>query len=166
MPLPRRPYLNVIPQDELALFNRIADIIAGLPDLPQLPSFDGDEPSLVDCHHIAHAFGNIFPELTVEDGCFGGKIHPSQHSWLRTKAGFVIDPYPAGAIEPPALRDARKPNRSGMRDARKYGPWYPLYRKERVQAVYAARFPEELAVVEKAIREFMRNMAPLAQSAA
>ena len=62
----------------------------------------------VDCHAIARVISLIFKNLTLVDGyIIGLRINPGEntativhtdHSWLRTPSGAILDPYPMGLI--------------------------------------------------------------------
>ena len=58
------------------------------------------------CHEMPRAMSIIFPELKLVDGFYHGlekvgdgfKLFLTEHSWLETPDGSIIDPYPVQAI--------------------------------------------------------------------
>jgi len=61
------------------------------------------ERVILSCHMITRALARFFP-VEYKDGYFGNF---NQHSWLITKEGLIIDPYPVAVIRGPILIDTR-----------------------------------------------------------
>ena len=94
------PYVEKhVPSKDLELFRRIERLVHQLPDL-DLGKDERGEPIILSCHMICRALARMFPDVRVQDGRFA---HVAQHSWLITKRGWVIDPYPVGILGGPLL---------------------------------------------------------------
>lgn len=93
--------VEVAPLEDLALFHRIERIIQELQNL-ELSDTDGKRQSL-SCHLLCPALAGFFP-VEVRDGLL---LEEWEHSWLLTRNGLVIDPYPIAAVGGPLLLDTR-----------------------------------------------------------
>jgi len=98
-----KPYASSgIPAEELILFHKIEKVIQEMPEI-DLGKNEKGEKVVLSCHMITRALARFFP-LTYKDGYFGNF---NQHSWLVTKEGLVIDPYPVAVVGGPILIDTR-----------------------------------------------------------
>lgn len=94
------PYTgNIIPIEDIQLFEKIKKLIAQLPNLNLGVDENGDK-IILSCHILARALAKVFPQLKVKDGLF---INIFDHSWLITRYGNFIDPYPVGMYGGPIL---------------------------------------------------------------
>lgn len=98
-----KPYASsCLPVEELALFHKIEKVVQEMPEIDVGKNKKG-ERVILSCHMITRALARFFP-VEYKDGYFGNF---NQHSWLITKEGLIIDPYPVAVIRGPILIDTR-----------------------------------------------------------
>lgn len=108
------PYvMSKVPKEDLKIFREIRLVVEDLPDVEFGNGPDG-EPIVISCHILARALAEYFP-VKVKDGYILG--HWWKHSWLETKGGFIIDPYPVALLGGPILV------------AVKSSPWRSFYKE-------------------------------------
>ncbi|MBU0546712.1 hypothetical protein KJ735_00830 [Patescibacteria group bacterium] len=97
-----KPYAcSVVPREDLFLFSQIEKIIQEMPDI-DFGKNKKREEIFLSCHMIVRALARLFP-LEIKDGFFGSNTH----SWLITKNGLIIDPYPVAVVGGPILIETR-----------------------------------------------------------
>ncbi len=138
------PYTgNILPAEDIRLFEKIKRLITQLPNLDLGIDETGDK-IILSCHILARALAKVFPQLTVKDGLF---LNIFDHSWLITRYGNFIDPYPVGMYGGPILIE---------------GSFGSPARKLYVQKKLAARFDtqsfeENVEKTEKVLNELLKE---------
>lgn len=121
-----------------------------------------------DCHIICRAIAHHLPQLLVEDGFYlsfrldttqtppDAEMGQTLHSWLRTKNGSIIDPYPVGLVttHPLLLPQAIKTVESL---AGQYVPRQAV--RGKVVTALLLRQAQELADAEKRLASFPSKTA-------
>ena len=132
---------EIAPPEDLSIFYRIKRIVQELPDL-KFADAAGHSDIPLFCHLLCRGLSEFFP-VKVQAGWL---MEAWEHSWLLTRNGLVIDPYPVAAIGGPLMLDTRY-----------ITPWTEMY----TQAVFGCflehRSPFFLANVSRvaaAIRTF------------
>ncbi len=116
---------QIIQKEDISIFEHIRDAIISLPDL-DLGTDEAGQNIILSCHMLARAVGEVY-SLRVVDGFF----YPYyQHSWVETKYGNVIDPYPVGILGGPILVDGN----------RIYAPSKHLYLPKSTSKISQGRF--------------------------
>ncbi len=97
------PYVTrFIPEEELALFERVKAAVQEMPDI-DLGVDERGRKVILSCHMLARAVSRVFG-LEYADGYF---CRSYQHSWNVTKDGHIIDVYPVATIGGPLLVDGQ-----------------------------------------------------------
>lgn len=131
-----------IPPDELALFEKIEKVVQEMPEV-ELGRDENGREILVSCHMLTRALARFFP-VECRDGYFGDMF---EHSWLVTRSGMTIDPYPMALVGGPILVDTRFP-----------APWGHLYRASTLPNLSDVRFLENVGKVTEVVRETIEKL--------
>lgn len=119
------PYAQrFVSSEEVALFEKIKDVVTRLPDI-DLGENEDKEPIILSCHILARAVAKIF-NLKVVDGYFA-KYY--DHSWLTGPGGHIIDTYPVATLGGPILMDNQR-----------FSPAKTLYQKTSAKRISRGRF--------------------------
>ena len=140
--------LRDVSKHDLALFTQIRRLVRKMPDLDLGPDGNG-RPVAVSCHMLCRALAAHFP-VDCRDGYFGEGA--ATHSWLRTGAGLIIDPYPWAMVGGPVMVYAE-----GL------SPWRSLYRESDLSAHFGRlkpAFDRHVAAVTDAVRAVLRADEP------
>ncbi len=100
---------KLIPRADIELFQQIREVVNAMDDI-DLGYREGSDSIVLSCHMLARAIGQCF-NLKVQDGYFAVG---SQHSWLLTPNGHIIDTYPVGIIGGPLLVENIYPRSPGQ----------------------------------------------------
>lgn len=108
---------KLVAPKELVLFEKIKKVVQEMPEAELGVDEDGKK-ILLSCHMIARALAKFFP-VEVKDGHvqYPGLL-ACEHSWLLTKKGHIIDPYPVGLLGGPILIVIKG-----------FSPWAPFYQE-------------------------------------
>ena len=99
------PYaLQFVRAEELAIFNKVRDVVTRLPDVDLGIDIVDKKPIILSCHILARAIAKNFP-LKVNSGYFARSY---EHSWLTTASGHIIDVYPVATLGGPILIDGSR----------------------------------------------------------
>ncbi|MBI1755162.1 hypothetical protein HY250_02695 [Candidatus Azambacteria bacterium] len=104
--------MSKVPKEDIKIFREIRLVVEELPDVEFGKGPDG-EPIVISCHMLTRALAEYFP-VKAKDGFM---VNIWQHSWLETKGGFIIDPYPIALVGGPILVVAKD------------SPWGSFYKK-------------------------------------
>jgi hypothetical protein len=129
-----------IPKEDLELFNKIKRIVQKIPEVDLGVDEEGKK-ILVSCHILARALANVFP-VKYKSGYFVNRAY--SHSWLVTKSGIIIDPYPWAMVGGPILIDTRF-----------ITPWSQLYQEINLSPPDDIDFLERVKKVTEIIRQTM-----------
>ncbi len=101
------PYVTkCLPKEDIFLFSRIERAVQRLPDIDLGEDEDGRK-ILLSCHILARAVARVF-KVRTEDGFLVGGRCRSEHAWVVTKTGNIIDVYPVAVLGGPLLIDNRE----------------------------------------------------------
>ena len=107
------PYaMEHVTDEDFRLFREIRLVVKELPDVELGIGSDGI-PIPISCHTLTRALAEFFPVQV----CDGYVQSIWMHSWLETRNGAIIDPYPVAMIGGPIL--VAVPS----------APWEAFYRK-------------------------------------
>lgn len=110
-----RPYvMRDVPRDDHALFTKVRRAVRRMPTVDLGKDGRGREIP-VSCHMVCRALAATLG-LELKDGYFGDGA--ATHSWLLTKGGLIIDPYPWAMVGGPVMVSLE-----GL------SPWRTLYRE-------------------------------------
>ncbi len=137
-----------VSKDDFALFRRIRRAVRRMPD-PDLGRDECGRPVAVSCHMVCRALAAHLP-VSCRDGYFGEGS--ATHSWLRTDAGLIVDPYPWAMVGGPVMVYAE-----GL------SPWRTLYRETDISGHLnrlRPAFDRHVAVVTDAVRAALKADEP------
>ena len=132
----------VVPPEDLALFHKIEKIIQAMPEVDLGKDKEGKK-IVVSCHMITRALARFFP-VRYRDGYFG---EFNQHSWLITKNGLIIDPYPVAVVGGPILIDTRYMT-----------PWRSLYHEGSFSRLSNPTFLRQVDKVFEVVRQTIAKL--------
>jgi len=104
---------------------------------------DEGKKVIVSCHMITRALARFFP-VRYRDGYFG---EFNQHSWLITKNGLIIDPYPVAVVGGPMLIDTRYMT-----------PWRSLYHEGSFSRLSNPTFLRQVDKVFEVVRQTIAKL--------
>ncbi len=89
-----------VPAEEYDLFQKICLVVREMPDVDLGRNEQGDAIP-VSSHMVTGALAANFSSVAVKDGFIFKNGSP--HSWLETKSGLIIDPYPVAMVGGPVM---------------------------------------------------------------
>ena len=136
---------SVVPPEDLALFEKIEEIVKALPEI-DLGRGKNGKKVYVSCQMLVRTLSRFFP-VKYKDGYFGDF---NSHSWLVTINGLIIDVYPIAVVGGPILIDTRFMTSS---------QWRHLYQEASFSDANNKTFLANVEKVFKAVRQTINKIS-------